>query len=102
MDPDLVDQPYHIFKRTYSDYNKYALRTLSELLLALFSHHRFTLRHIVSRLFGKTNVKHKLKTVSKLFRSHRTRSLFLASVYIDLVLFTLYAITQPFANYPAY
>lgn len=61
MDPDLARQTYHILKRTFSQYNKYTLDTLSEVLLALFSHQRFTLRHIASRLLGATNVKHKLK-----------------------------------------
>lgn len=61
MDPDLARQTYHILKRTFPQYNKYTLDTLSEVLLAMFSHQRFTLRHIASRLLGATNVKHKLK-----------------------------------------
>src|SRR5690625_1009402 len=50
-----------ILARTFPHYNKYTLDTVSELLLALFSHPRFTLRHIASRLLGEANVKHKLK-----------------------------------------
>lgn len=61
MDPDLAQQTYHILKRTFPQYNKYHQQTLAELMLALFSHQRFTLRHIASRLLGTTNVKHKLK-----------------------------------------
>lgn len=61
MDPDLAKQTYHILKRTFPQYNKYSQQTLAELLLALFSHQRLTLRHIASRLLGTTNVKHKLK-----------------------------------------
>lgn len=52
---------YHILKRTFPHYNKYTLDTMAEVLLAMFSHQRFTLRHIASRLLGETNVKHKLK-----------------------------------------
>jgi hypothetical protein len=52
---------YHILKRTFPYYNKYSLDTMAELLLAMFSHQRFTLRHIASHLLGETNVKHKLK-----------------------------------------
>lgn len=61
MDPDLARQTYHVLKRTFPQYNKYHQQTLAELVLALFSHQRFTLRHIASRLLGTTNVKHKLK-----------------------------------------
>lgn len=61
MDPDLARKTYHILKRTFPHYNKYTQQTLSELMLALFDHQRFTLRHIASRLLGQTNVKHKLK-----------------------------------------
>src|SRR5699024_4830375 len=61
MDPDLARQTYHILKRTFPQYNKYTQQTLAELLLVMFSHQRFTLRHIASRLLGDTNVKHKLK-----------------------------------------
>lgn len=61
MDPDLAKQTYHILKRTFPHYSKYNQQTLAELILALFSHQRFTLRHIASRLLGQTNVKHKLK-----------------------------------------
>lgn len=61
MDPDLARQTYHILKRTFPQYNKYTLDALAEVLLAMFSHQRFTLRHIASRLLGTTNVKHKLK-----------------------------------------
>ena len=52
---------YHILKRTFPHYSKYHLDTMAEVLLAMFSHQRFTLRHIASRLLGETNVKHKLK-----------------------------------------
>jgi hypothetical protein len=61
MDPDLAKKTYHILKRTFPQYNKYSQQTLAELLLAMFSHQRLTLRHIASRLLGTTNVKHKLK-----------------------------------------
>lgn len=61
MDPDLAKQTYHILKRTFPHYNKYQQQTLAELILAMFSHQRFTLRHIASRLLGQTSVKHKLK-----------------------------------------
>lgn len=61
MHAALAQKTYHILKRTFPQYNKYTQQTLAELLLALFSHQRFTLRHIASRLLGDTNVKHKLK-----------------------------------------
>lgn len=61
MDPDLARQTYHILKRTFPQYHKYHQQTLAELMLVMFSHQRFTLRHIASRLLGQTNVKHKLK-----------------------------------------
>jgi len=61
MDPDLAKKTYQILKRTFPHYNKYSLDTMAEVLLAMFSHQRFTLRHIASRLLGATNVKHKLK-----------------------------------------
>jgi len=57
----LARKTYHILKRTFPQYNKYTLDCLSELILAMFGHQRFTLRHIASRLLGETNVKHKLK-----------------------------------------
>ena len=61
MTDKLARKTYHILKRTFPQYNKYSLDCLSELLLAMFSHQRFTLRHIASLLLGETNVKHKLK-----------------------------------------
>lgn len=61
MDSDLARQTYFILKRTFPQYHKYQQKILAEILLALFSHQRFTLRHIASRLLGQTNVKHKLK-----------------------------------------
>lgn len=61
MVDSLARKTYHILKRTFPQYNKYTLDCLSELLLAMFTHQRFTLRHISSRLLGETNVKHKLK-----------------------------------------
>lgn len=61
MDSDFARQTYFILKRTFPQYNKSQQKMLAELLLALFSHQRFTLRHIASRLLGPTNVKHKLK-----------------------------------------
>lgn len=61
MHAKLARQTYHIVKRTFSQYNKYAQQTLAEVLLVFFSHQRFTLRHLASRLVGETNVKHKLK-----------------------------------------
>lgn len=61
MATTLARQTYHILKRTFPQYNKYTLDCLAEVLLALFSHQRFTLRHIASRLDGPANVKHKLK-----------------------------------------
>lgn len=61
MYPQLARKTYHILKRTFPYLNKYSQQTMSELLLALFSHQKFTLRHIASRLQGDTNVKHKLK-----------------------------------------
>jgi len=61
MHDKLARKTYHILKRTFPQYNKYTLDCMAELLLALFSHQRFTLRHIASRLLGTTNVKHKLK-----------------------------------------
>lgn len=57
----LARKTYLILKRTFPQYNKYTLDCLSEVLLAMFTHQRFTLRHIASRLLGQTNVKHKLK-----------------------------------------
>lgn len=61
MKEKLARKTYHILKRTFPQYNKYTLDCLSEVLLAMFGHQRFTLRHIASRLLGPTNVKHKLK-----------------------------------------
>jgi hypothetical protein len=61
MSPIFARKTYQILKRTFPHYNKYTLDTMAEVLLAMFSHQRFTLRHIASRLLGETNVKHKLK-----------------------------------------
>lgn len=61
MDAKWAQKTYHILKRTFPYMNKYSLDTMSELVLVMFSHQRFTLRHIASRLLGDTNVKHKLK-----------------------------------------
>lgn len=61
MVDSLARKTYLILKRTFPQYNKYTLDCLSEVLLAMFTHQRFTLRHIASRLLGQTNVKHKLK-----------------------------------------
>jgi len=79
MDETLARKTYLILKRTFPQYNKYTLDCLAELLLAMFSHQRFTLRHIASRLLGQTNVKHKLKRLQNFLDGIRLDQQFWAS-----------------------
>jgi hypothetical protein len=69
MNEIFARKTYHILKRTFPHYNKYNLNTMAEVLLAMFSHQRFTLRHIASRLLWETNVKHKLKRLQNFLDS---------------------------------